>query len=67
MHGLHPKPYRQPIAIEVKIADLEDNMDIRRLQEADDKAAARFRNYPVACRILHDSEGWGLGFRLKFP
>jgi len=27
MHGLYPKPYRQPIAIEVKIADQEDNMD----------------------------------------
>ena len=28
------------IAIEVKIADLEDNMDVRRLQDFDDKATA---------------------------
>jgi hypothetical protein len=40
------------IAVEVKIADLEDNMDIRRLQEVDDKAAARFRKYLAAYRIL---------------
>ena len=52
MHGLHPKPYRQPIAIEVKIADLEDNMDIRRLQEVDDKSTARFRKYLAAYRLL---------------
>jgi hypothetical protein len=29
----------------VKIADLEDNMDIRRLKEIDEKVAARFRKY----------------------
>ena len=29
------------ISIEVEIADLEDNTDIRRLQELDDKATAR--------------------------
>ena len=33
-----------PIATEVKLADLEDNMDIRRLQEVDEKAVARFRS-----------------------
>ena len=40
------------IAIEVKIADLEDNMDIRRLQEVDDKAAGRFCKYLAAYRLL---------------
>ena len=35
-----------------KIADLEDNMDVRRLQELDDKATARFRKYLAAYRIL---------------
>jgi (p)ppGpp synthase/HD superfamily hydrolase len=43
------------IAIEVKIADLEDNMDIRRLQEVDDKATARFRKYLAAYRFLISS------------
>ena len=36
------------IAIEVKIADLEDNMDIRRSQEVDDEATLRFRKYLAA-------------------
>jgi hypothetical protein len=41
-----------PIAIEVKLADLEDNMDIRRLDEVNDSAVARFRKYLVAYRLL---------------
>jgi hypothetical protein len=41
-----------PIATEVKLADLEDNMDIRRLQEVDDKAAERFRRYLAAYNVL---------------
>lgn len=36
-----------PIATEVKLADLEDNMDIRRLQEV-----ARFKKYLAAYRFL---------------
>lgn len=39
-------------AIEVKIADLEDNSDIRRLQEVDDRAVARLRKYLLAYRRL---------------
>jgi (p)ppGpp synthase/HD superfamily hydrolase len=41
-----------PIAVEVKVADLEDNMDIRRLQEIDDKATARLRKYLASHRLL---------------
>lgn len=41
-----------PIATEVKLADLEDNADIRRLQEVDDKAVKRLRKYLSAYRFL---------------
>lgn len=41
-----------PIASEAKLADLEDNMDIRRLQAVDEKAAARFKKYLAAYRSL---------------
>jgi (p)ppGpp synthase/HD superfamily hydrolase len=41
-----------PTATEVKIADLEDNSDIRRLQQADDKTMARVRKYVSAYLLL---------------
>jgi len=41
-----------PTAIEVKIADLEDNSDIRRLQEIDDRSVDRLRKYLSAYRRL---------------
>jgi (p)ppGpp synthase/HD superfamily hydrolase len=41
-----------PIATEAKLADLEDNMDIRRLEEVNEKAAARFKKYLAAFRAL---------------
>lgn len=41
-----------PTATEVKIADLEDNADIRRLSEVDDRAVARLRKYLAAYRRL---------------
>ena len=41
-----------PLAMEVKIADLEDNSDIRRLSEVDDRTAARLRRYVSAYRRL---------------
>ncbi len=41
-----------PIATEAKLADLEDNMDIRRSQEVDEKAATRFKKYLAAYRSL---------------
>jgi len=41
-----------PLATEAKLADLEDNMDIRRLQEVDDKAAKRFKKYLAAYQSL---------------
>ena len=40
------------IATEVKIADLEDNMDIRRLQTVDERTSARLRKYLAAHRTL---------------
>ena len=41
-----------PIAIEVKIADLEDNSDIRRLSELDDRSVERLRRYLRAHKRL---------------
>ncbi len=41
-----------PIAMEVKLADLEDNSDIRRLKEIDEKAVERLRKYVGAYRRL---------------
>lgn len=41
-----------PIALEVKLADLEDNCDIRRLPEVDDKAVERLRRYLAAWQRL---------------
>ncbi len=41
-----------PIAMEVKLADLEDNSDIRRLTEVDEKTAARLQKYLRAYRRL---------------
>lgn len=40
------------IATEAKLADLQDNMDLRRLQEVDEKAVARFKRYLAAHRTL---------------
>ena len=41
-----------PIAREVKLADLEDNSDIRRMKGVDEKAVARLRKYLMAYRFL---------------
>jgi uncharacterized protein (DUF58 family) len=41
-----------PIAKEVKLADLEDNSDIRRMKGVDEKAVARLRRYLFAYRYL---------------
>jgi (p)ppGpp synthase/HD superfamily hydrolase len=41
-----------PIAKEVKLADLEDNSDIRRMKGVDEKAVARLRKYLFAYRYL---------------
>ena len=43
---------RNPIAREVKLADLEDNSDIKRLTGIDEKAVARLRKYLFAYRYL---------------
>lgn len=40
------------IATEAKLGDLQDNMDLRRLQEVDEKAVARFKRYLAAYRLL---------------
>jgi (p)ppGpp synthase/HD superfamily hydrolase len=40
------------IATEVKIADLEDNSDIQRLREVDERSVARLRRYLAAYRLL---------------
>lgn len=40
------------IATEAKLADLQDNMDLRRLQEVDEKTVARFKRYLAAYTTL---------------
>lgn len=47
---------RDLLAVEVKLADLEDNTDIRRLQELDERAVARLRRYLAAHRLLSGSQ-----------
>ena len=43
---------QNPIALKVKIADLEDNMDIRRLNEVTESDRERLNRYLVAWRYL---------------
>src|SRR5690554_2916977 len=46
---------KNPLAVRVKLNDLTDNMDIRRLKELDDKAVARIRRYLNAYKFLTES------------
>jgi (p)ppGpp synthase/HD superfamily hydrolase len=41
-----------PVALEVKIADLEDNADIRRMQDVDEEALERLKKYHEAWKRL---------------
>ena len=41
-----------PVARAVKLADIEDNMDVRRLDTLDDKAVSRMKRYHDAWKIL---------------
>jgi hypothetical protein len=41
-----------PLAVAVKINDLTDNMDIRRLADITDKDVQRLRKYLQAYRLL---------------
>lgn len=50
-----------PIARAVKLADLEHNSDLSRLDEIDEKALARVRKYEQAIRMLNDSGTKGNG------
>ena len=43
---------RDPIALHVKLADIEDNLDVRRLSNLDDKALQRVRRYHEARLLL---------------
>lgn len=45
-----------PIAVEVKIADLEDNSDIRRLKEIKDRDVERLQKYLRTHRRLTDHQ-----------
>ncbi len=57
-HELYPAAIRRaasnPIARRVKLADLEDNMDIRRLPEVEPSSADDFNKYLRAYRQLSD-------------
>lgn len=43
---------KNPIAVRVKLNDLSDNMDIRRLKELDDSSVTRLRKYLKAYKQL---------------
>ena len=43
-----------PVARRVKLADLSENMDVRRLKDFDDDSAGRMRRYHRAYRRLSD-------------
>jgi len=45
-----------PVARRVKLADLEDNLDIRRLATLTDRDAERLRRYLAAWRVLTEAE-----------
>jgi len=45
---------RHPVARRVKIADLEDNMDLRRIGEVSEKDIERINRYLRAWRLLTD-------------
>ena len=46
-----------PIGLEVKIADLEDNMDVRRLNDITERDVQRLRKYLKAWRFLTEERG----------
>lgn len=48
----HAFKSRNPIALAVKLADLEDNMDVRRLPTVTEKDAARLAKYAAARKML---------------
>ena len=45
-----------PMGTRVKLADLEDNMDLRRMPEVTEKDAARLNKYVKAWRFLNSHE-----------
>ncbi len=45
-----------PVARRVKLADLEDNMDIRRLATLTDRDTERLRRYLAAWQVLSAAE-----------
>lgn len=46
-----------PLARRVKLADLEDNLDVRRLPQVEPSDAARLGRYMAAWRHLRDADG----------
>jgi len=45
-----------PVARRVKLADLSENMDVRRLKNFDDESADRMKRYHLAYRQLCDTD-----------
>ena len=43
---------QNPLSVKVKIADLEDNLNVSRLKEVTEADATRFEKYKLALRIL---------------
>ena len=45
---------RNPLAVKIKIADLEDNLDVSRLKEVTEADAERLEKYKQALQMLND-------------
>jgi (p)ppGpp synthase/HD superfamily hydrolase len=45
---------RNPLAVKIKIADLEDNLDVSRLKEVTEADAKRLEKYKLALQMLND-------------
>jgi hypothetical protein len=45
---------RNPLSVKMKIADLEDNLDVSRLKEVTEADAERLEKYKQALQMLND-------------
>ena len=54
--GFVQRAAQNPLGREVKLADLEDNMDIRRLEDIADEDVVRLRKYLKAWQYLNNLE-----------
>lgn len=51
---------KNPLARKVKLSDLKDNMNLKRLKEITEKDRERLAKYEKARKILLDAEGYNI-------